>query len=221
MSSHTYSSAPAAKGPRVSVLSRALLGLLAAEPMSGYGLARFFERTLARTWPAQHPQIYPALAALQQDGLIRVSEEGPRRRKTYAVTEDGLDAVQLWLRESAPDRPVRNEAILRVFLLWLLGADEAMAFFDDEIEVHQRRLARFEELLADDEQRRREHGPDGTGFALCAGLALEWGLRYERGYTEWANWARDQIAARATEWDRDRQGRDAAVVGRLAPERPS
>ena len=33
---------------RNSVLSRALVGLIAGEPMSGYGLARLFERTLAR-----------------------------------------------------------------------------------------------------------------------------------------------------------------------------
>jgi hypothetical protein len=47
--------------------------------MSGYTLARLFERTLARAWPARHPQIYPALAALETQGLLRVSETGPRR----------------------------------------------------------------------------------------------------------------------------------------------
>src|SRR5580765_2850502 len=120
--------------PRTSVLSRALLGLIAAEPMSGYGLARLFQRTLARTWPARHPQIYPALAALQQEGLLRVSDHGPRRRKTYAVTEDGLAEVQRWLRETVPDRAARNESLLRVFLLWLLESHDAVAFFDDEIE---------------------------------------------------------------------------------------
>ena len=78
------------EGVRTSVLSRALLGLLAAEPMSGYGLARLFERTLARAWPARHPQIYPALAELERQGLLRVDETGPRRRKTYAVTEEGI-----------------------------------------------------------------------------------------------------------------------------------
>ena len=103
-------------GMRTSVLSRALLGLLAAEPMSGYGLARLFERTLARAWPARHPQIYPALAGLEEHGLLRVIETGPRRRKTYAVTEDGIAEVQRWLRESAPDRTVRNESILRLFM---------------------------------------------------------------------------------------------------------
>ncbi len=162
--------------------------------MSGYELARLFEGTLARAWPAQHPQIYPALASLEEHGLIHVSEEGPRRRKTYAITEEGREEVQRWLRETSPDRRSRNEAILRVFFLWLLHADEAISFFDDEIVAHERKLAGFEQTRADDE--RRQHGADTEAVAFAAGLALEWGLRYEREYIEWAKWARKQVARR-------------------------
>jgi DNA-binding PadR family transcriptional regulator len=194
-------------GVRTSVLSRALLGLLAAEPMSGYGLARLFERTLARAWPARHPQIYPALAELEEAGLLRVAETGPRRRKTYAVTEDGVAEAQRWLRETAPDRTVRNETILRLFMLWLLESSEAIAFFDDEIESHRQRLVGFEQTLADDERQRREHGTAQGGIAFCAALALEWGIRYEREYIQWATQARDRIATGAKAWDDARERR--------------
>ena len=194
-------------GVRTPVLSRALLGLIAAEPMSGYGLARLFQRTLARTWPAQHPQIYPALAALEEQGLLRLSETGPRRRKTYAVTEEGLAEVQRWLRETVPDRAARNESLLRVFLLWILESDEAVSFFDEEIESHSQRLAGFEQTLADDERQRREHGTAKGGIAFCSSLALEWGIRYERAYIEWATWARDRIANGGQAWDDDRERR--------------
>jgi DNA-binding PadR family transcriptional regulator len=194
-----------------SVLSRALLGLIAAEPMSGYGLAQLFKRTLARAWPAQHPQIYPALAALEEQGLIRVSEEGPRRRKTYALTAGGLEEAQRWLRETTPDRTVRNETILRLFMLWLLDADEAVAFFDDEIGEHRRRLEGFRETLADDEEQRRRHGRAAGGIQLCAALALEWALRYEEEYIAWATSARDRIAAGAEAWDDVRERRLAAT----------
>jgi PadR family transcriptional regulator, regulatory protein AphA len=192
---------------RPSVLSRALLGVIAAEPMSGYGLARLFERTLARAWPARHPQIYPALAELEEQGLLRVSETGPRRRKTYAVTEDGVAEAQRWLRETEPDRTVRNETILRLFMLWLLESDEAIAFFDAEIESHRARLAGFEQTLADDEHARREHGTAQGGQAFCASLALEWGIRCEQEYLEWATAARDRIARGATQWDDARERR--------------
>ena len=190
---------------RTSVLSRALLGLIAAEPMSGYGLARLFERTLARAWPARHPQIYPALSELEAQGLLRVSETGPRRRKTYRVTGDGLAEVQRWLRETAPDRTVRNETILRLFMLWLLDSHEAIAFFDEEIESHRQRLAGFEATLAEDERQRREHGTAQGGPAFCASLALEWGIRHEREYIEWATQARARIATGAKAWDDTRE----------------
>lgn len=193
--------------PGGSVLSRALVGLIAAEPMSGYGLARLFERTLARAWPARHPQIYPALAELENRGLLRVSETGPRRRKTYAATEKGIAEVQGWLRESTPDRTVRNETILRLFMLWLLESGEAIAFFDDEIDSHAQRLAGLEQTLADDERQRREHGTAQGGMAFCASLALEWGIRYEREYIDWATQARDRIAAGANAWDKTRERR--------------
>lgn len=197
---------------RSSVLSRALLGLISAEPMSGYGLARLFERTLARAWPARHPQIYPALAALEEQGLLRVSETGPRRRKTYAVTEEGIETVQRWLRETQPDRTVRNETILRLFMLWLLDAREAIAFFDEEIDAHRERLVGFEQTLADDERQRREHGTARGGPALCAAFALEWGIRYEREYIAWAGDARDRIASDTRAWNAARRRRLESFV---------
>jgi len=65
----------------------------ASAAMSGYTLARLFERTLARAWPARHPQIYPALAALETQGLLRVSETGPRRARDERPGRGGRGAV--------------------------------------------------------------------------------------------------------------------------------
>ena len=196
----------------MSILSRALLGLIAAEPMSGYSLTRLFERTIGRAWRAQHSQIYPTLAMLEDAELIRIVEQGPRQRKTYAVTPAGVNEVQRWLRETSPERPVRNEAILRVFLLWLLDADEAITFFDDEIKVHGQRLEGFEQTLADDEQQRREHGTAHGGIQFTSSLALEWALRYEREYIAWATWAQAQIAERRQGWNKVRKRRLEALA---------
>lgn len=203
-----------------SILSRALLGLLAAEPTSGYGLARLFQRTLARAWPARHPQIYPTLAELEGQGFIRVAATGPRRRKTYAVTPEGLDEAQRWLRETSPDRTVRNETILRLFMLWLLDANEAIGFFDEEIEEHRRRLDGFEQTLADDEEARRIHGTAKGGIHLCASLALEWALRSEREYLTWATWARDRIESGAEGWDQARRRRLTEIHAPRSPPPP-
>lgn len=48
--------------------------------------------------------------------------------------------------------------------------------------------------------------PEG-GIAFCASLALEWGIRYEREYIEWATQARQRIATGAKRWDDARKRR--------------
>jgi hypothetical protein len=92
-------------------------------------------------------------------------------------------------------------------MLWLLESSEAIAFFDEEIESHRQRLEGFEQTLADDERQRREHGTAQGGIAFCASLALEWGIRYEREYIEWATQARERIATGAEGWDDARERR--------------
>src|SRR6516165_12783793 len=96
-------------------LRHGLLDLLAGEPMSGYDLSQFFALSMGNVWPAQHSQIYPELAKLVADGLITQTGEGPRGRKVYQATPEGIEAIRTWLRETQPDYQLRNEALLRIF----------------------------------------------------------------------------------------------------------
>jgi PadR family transcriptional regulator AphA len=167
-------------------LRHSLLGLLADKPMSGYDLAKRFRGSLWHAWHAQHSQIYPELARLLEQGLIRADETGSRGRKTYAITEQGLDEIRRWVADyrDAPDR-ARNPASLRVFFLWLLEQDEIEDFLRREIELHRAQLAEFEEMA----QRAAPERP----VERAAALALEWGVRYERARAEWAEWALEQV----------------------------
>ena len=51
------------------------------EPASGYDLLKMFDRSLAFVWTASQSQLYGELNRLADDGLIEVSNEGPRGRK--------------------------------------------------------------------------------------------------------------------------------------------
>src|SRR5215469_6282498 len=55
---------------RISTLGYALLTLLAREPLSGYDLAQRMKRPLGFFWQAQHSQIYPELAGLEEHGCM-------------------------------------------------------------------------------------------------------------------------------------------------------
>jgi PadR family transcriptional regulator, regulatory protein AphA len=167
-------------------LRHSLLGLLADRPLSGYDLAKRFRASLWHAWYAQHSQIYPELARLLEQGLIRADETGSRGRKTYAITETGLEEIRRWTREfdSEPVRG-RNPASLRTFFVWLLEQDEVEEFFRREIEMHRAQLAEFEGMA--------RRATPVRPVEKAAAIALEWGVRYERARSEWAEWALEQV----------------------------
>src|SRR5438067_1387726 len=107
-------------------LTHALLGLLAVEPASGYELTKAFERDLGRyAWQAGHTSIYPELGRLAERGLVEVADAGPRGRRTYTITDAGRAELRDWLMSPATSGIVRNEAVLRMFLISALPPEDA------------------------------------------------------------------------------------------------
>lgn len=166
-----------------------ILDLLAAEPKSGYDLSQFFAASMANVWPAQHSQIYPELTRLAAEGLItQTGGEGPRRRKTYQTTPAGIEALRSWLRDSRPDYSVRYEALLRVFCLWVLPTDEALAHIACDRAEYVRHLDYILGILA-----RRDWAADPA--ARASRIAIEFGRRFYLMQIEWMDWAAGQIRA--------------------------
>ena len=164
-----------------------LLDLLAGQPMSGYDLARYFSVSLANVWPAQHSQIYPELAKLLADGLIEQTGEGPRGRKVYQTTPAGVEALRVWLRETPPDYSVRHEAQLRVFCLWALPRDEALAYLRRDRTEYERHLAQLETSIATVDWA-------ANPVRRTSRLAIEFGRRFYATQIDWIDWAAEQIA---------------------------
>jgi DNA-binding PadR family transcriptional regulator len=168
----------------------ALLGSLADQPRTGYGLLKHFEQSLAYAWPASHSQIYPELARLLEEGLIEHAGTGPRNSKTYAVTETGLQEIRRWLRETEPDRRVRSDAALRTFFLWLLDPAEA-----EEHLVGERSY--WQDVL--DEYLRIQDEPTGDDKkARAFRIALEGGIRAAEARLAWLDVAIAEIES--AEW---------------------
>ena len=158
-------------------LRHALLGALADRPRTGYALLKHFRQSLAYAWPASHSQIYPELARMLEDGLIEQTETGPRGSRTYALTDAGLDEVRRWLRDTEPDRRVRNDAALRTFFLWLLEPDEVGRHLERERAYWRERLAELELI--------REETAGTTRKERAFRLALEGGIRSIEARLEW------------------------------------
>jgi DNA-binding PadR family transcriptional regulator len=167
-----------------------LLDLLAGEPMSGYDLSQYFARSMGNVWPAQHSQIYPELAKLVAEGLITQTGEGRRGRKLYRTTPEGVEALRTWIRTSDPDYSVRYEALLKMFCLWVLPTEEALAYLDRDRAEYGRHLEQIEMALET-----RDWAADPTTRA--SRLTIEFGRRFYRMQIEWIDWAAEQIAAGA------------------------
>jgi DNA-binding PadR family transcriptional regulator len=169
-------------------LAHALLGLLAVQPRSGYELTKEFEGYLGRyAWQAGHTSIYPELGKLAERGLIEVTHEGARGSRTYAATTAGRDELRRWLLEPpSTTGKVRNEEVLRMFLLSALEPADAMVVLRriaDGTAAHAAELRAVRETAGPPVP-----GPEGFGI-----LAAEFGLRQFEAVRDWALWAIDQL----------------------------
>lgn len=171
-------------------LRYALLGLLADEAASGYILTKKFEGSLQHyAWHAKHSQIYPELGKLAADGLIEVTEEGPRGRRTYAITDPGRDELRAWMFTRPDSGGVRNEFVLRLFLLPTLEPSDARTLLTAYLQVANEQLegmAKIFELA----------GPEWKDEPMSFGhFAAEYGRRSFETLREWAQWALTEVEA--------------------------
>ncbi len=187
-------------------LGHTLLGLVASHPSTGYDLARQLRRPVGYFWSAGHSQIYPELARLERDGLVRhtvVDGAGPRETKRYRVTAAGRRTLRAWLLATTPDVDDR-EILLRVYLLFALSPAEAVGVVEAVREHHRRTLHEYLGNRSDDDRAAREWGPEVTAQAT-----LDWGIAFEEGRIRWS----DDVLAGLRRRAEDQRDRAHGVVG--------
>jgi DNA-binding PadR family transcriptional regulator len=90
---------PRGRRARRGDVREAALRLLAEGPLNGYQLMQEIERRSNGVWRPSPGSVYPALAQLEDEGLVRAEERGERR--TYALTDAGRARVD----ERPPESP--------------------------------------------------------------------------------------------------------------------
>ena len=119
-----------------------ILGMLERGRETGYAIKHAVDRSTRLFWAASFAQVYPELAALEQDGYVVSADEphGARPRKTYRLTDRGSAALADWLRsEREPRLEFRDEGLLRLFFADAMTPEDALALV-------KRLRARAEEL---------------------------------------------------------------------------
>ena len=170
-------------------LRHALLGLLAQGSASGYDLTRAFDGGIGRyAWQAGHSRIYPELGKMAEAGQVVVDEAGPRGRKSYTLTDEGRAELRRWMFHWPEQATVRDETVLRMFLVQALDPDDARKLLEG-IAAHC--AAEIENLRPVMEAEDAEHHEgDPLPFGRLAG---EYGLRQYEAVHGWALWSLERL----------------------------
>lgn len=185
--------ASAAAGRPLTDFERVLLGLIASQPRSGYGLRKLLADSPASTYAPSPGALYPALRRLAARGLLASRTEpsaGLRAQHVYSVTEAGHAAFLHWLRE--PVRPATVGADMGLHLMRFalmegeLPGEEVAAFLADLEAALAGLVAATEDYLASGAETGRQH----------AQLALRHGVASARSSLRWARAARAALAGR-------------------------
>jgi len=159
----------------------AVLGMLKLRPMTGYEIKQAYQKGPANFMPISFGQIYPALAKLGKEKMVRQdTQPGSRGSIRYFIIRKGEQALREWL--FSPGDPANHrELLLRLFfaapheLAGLLGPVET--FRKEE----QGRLRHYDDTRKwlDDAQ---AHNPRLPIWKLV----LEYGVLLSESRVRWA-----------------------------------
>lgn len=147
------------------------LGMLTQGAASGYDLKKTFESSFGHFFAAGYGSIYPALASLADQGLVRCEEipqEGKPDRKVYSITGAGREHLRRALDTSDPSHKVRSEFLAMLFFAHLMSPERINAVIDHRIGECERLLEQIDAF----ERQPAECLPAGARFVAGFGRTI-------------------------------------------------
>jgi DNA-binding PadR family transcriptional regulator len=182
---------PDSAGRPLTDFEQVLLGVIAGEPRSGYGLKKMFNASPASVYQPSAGALYPALRRLERRGLLRAENKvssGRRALRLYHVTEAGRTAHLAWLCQPVVPATVAADLGLHLMRFALmeeqLGRAAVLAFLNQLADALDSFVSGMEQYLASGAQSSRRH----------AELALGHGIAMHRASLEWTRSAMAALA---------------------------
>ena len=164
-------------------LNYALLGLIRAEPRSGYALRKVFETTPMGNYSSSPGSIYPALKTLEKARLIEGRTEGHKAK--FWVTAAGEKALDAWLTAPVMADENRDIALLRFAFLQYLDRQLSLDFLLSYAKAARTQIVGLKTFMASDMH---------NSMPLQSRLAVQHGLRVTEASAEWAADAYKQLS---------------------------
>ena len=181
---------------RLTPTSYLVLGLLAREgPSTPYDLEAPVGATLGNFWSFPHTLLYSEPNRMAGLGLVvEERETAGRRRRVFAITPAGRDALNAWL-DTPADEPteLRDPGLLQLFFGDLASAESRLRLAEQQLAIHEAKLAAYRE----DRRLERQVAGSGRGQRTVEhwrGETLPMGIRYEGAAVDF--WA--DVAARVS-----------------------
>jgi DNA-binding PadR family transcriptional regulator len=198
----------------------AILGLLAVGAHSAYELTRQMERTLRFFWPRAASKLYETPKLLASIGLASAAREvvGRRPRTRYTITDQGRQALALWLetRDIAP-LELESEALLRVWFGQLGTVDDLRAAIEN---LQRQAQANVQWGTAIGREYLAEGVPPDRGHVSALTFRFLWD--FNTMLNAWAEWSLRELR----DWDDveptpERMERAARILKEALAELPS
>ena len=168
----------------------AILASLAQEPRSGYDIAQWFAHVTRHFCAFGHSSVYPALAELEQAGLVTYtevpSEQGPTR-KVYRLTRSGKESLLEWVAQPAADAEVRDEQLLKALCYGFIPADRAVGLLKTARARHVERQRYYEQLAREAEVDMQSDDLQIAMAALGRKLTCRRGVGVQESYIAWCD----------------------------------
>jgi DNA-binding PadR family transcriptional regulator len=172
------------KNYQPTTLGFALLGLIHGGAMTGYDLRKVFAETALGNYSSSPGAIYPALARLEEHGLIEGREDNTiklRPKKLYRPSDEGRHIFRQWLLQDVSTDDMRgnlDELMLRFAFHSVLDSAEATRCF---LEGLSNGLSEYIGELKEQSELIPDEAPIHSRLALEAGL-----VQYE-ALAHWAH----------------------------------
>src|SRR5450759_3923011 len=125
---------------RLTPTSYLVLGLLAREgPSTPYALERHVGATLGNFWSFPHALLYSEPPRLEALGLATETRESAgRRRRMFAITPAGVEALEGWLgRPAGTPTELRDHGLLQLFFMDLAPEEARLRLAQAQLAIHQ------------------------------------------------------------------------------------
>src|SRR5688500_20048812 len=169
--------------------SYVILGMLKLGRRTGYEIKSLVDVSTRFFWAASYGQIYPELARLERQGLVKgeVDRTNGRRPKAYELTAAGERALHEWLTSDDPLHiELRHEGALKFFFSDALTPEEQLDLVRRTRDAHAQVAEQLRAIAPAD--------PDDKPPAPL--LTLEFGIAYQEFLADWCERAGHRLAGR-------------------------